>query len=963
MARKKKVSDKQYRRMKSQRQERGPGGQFGGLKPEFRTASPAASESAAPPTQSASPAAPESAAPPTPSAGAGAPNAEAGENIDLLTALGMQQKETGSEPTALEDYVVGTSQKEGVRSKVEAFIVENREKFNREDPAGAAAYQLMREAVLLSEESLSASVDDAQKIYAQLKFIRGIAAKTKGEQSSIANELDAIIKPVEEQLKKRTSFSEFIKDRAKNFKKTLPERLAAKIPVVGGLISQFLKEKRETKEKIDDYAGRLRAKISRGENRGSELDISGTDSREPRNTRTGSPEQMGGTRASDIPGLGINEQGKGGTRVLATLDGMYKEVREIRKLLIKQADVNELAARESELEGAAGSAMGGGNGSAASVLSALGGKGGIAGTAGGGGGGGILSTIGNIAGIGSFVTSGGIGATRRLGTRGLTKLQNTSVYKAVSSPFRRATESVRTAGKSVTDFGRNTAKQISKKGFGKTVVDTGRRARIVGKNAIKAIRNSKAGQAVMSAGRSISNAGKNAIKGITQSRAGQAVMGAGKSVWDAGKNAIKGVSESGAAAGGAGGWFSNMLGRAGNLLGKLNPTKLLQGPIAKGAGKIIKGIAKIPGLGAIITGIMGAIDIASIKNNTELSKEEKKEQIGKTIVKTVGEALGSVAGGALGTLIPIPGLGTLIGTIGGAWVGGKIAELLAEQIGPTKFYDMVAAIPGVGSLISVDGDESSTGEGVDDLSVFDNTYFWDSYPNLKDWAKQGKNADEIKSRANMVASMPRRRRDREEESLENDRVNKFNSEVDASIAAGGKVADPYADDVGAAKNPAEKTAMAGMSPFKDAGWHPMEDGTMVPPETPNIANWIQAGGSATERTIRRQQVRGLSWEKKQEMEQNLAGKSSAAGNDVQGKIVAPATANTTMGKMMSQYSAEQNALSDARSAAATPAGGNTNNNANIQTKISTTNNNFNDDLRIRNNEPTQKQMQAFSMVP
>ena len=503
-------------------------------------------------------------------------------------------------------------------------------------------------------------------------------------------------------------------------------------------------------------------------------------------------------------------------------------------------------------------------------------------------------------------------------------------------------------------------------------------------------------------------------------------MGAGKSVWNAGKNAIKGVSESGAA-GGAGGWFSNMLGRAGNLLGKLNPTKLLQGPIAKGAGKIIKGIAKIPGLGAIITGIMGAIDIASIKNNTELSKEEKKEQIGKTIVKTVGEALGSVAGGALGTLIPIPGIGTLIGTIGGAWVGGKIAELLAEQIGPTKFYDMVAAIPGVGSLISVDGDASGTVE--DQSGILNDTGFWDNYPNLEEWVHDGKDINEVNARAKKIADMSWRRRDSYEQSLDIERQVKDNASRagDKRLEGVSPNMSGLAEDIQREKNEFIKETAAkksgnfvGMNPDGSGGIETDSTGTIAKDparqkEVDQISTLREsmkggaAGGQGSFGVVA--PARPMSEKRKQFREQvekmksgNFVGmnpdgsggietdstgtiakdparqkevdqisalresmKGGAAGGQgigaVRGKIVAPATANTTMGKMMNQYSTEQNALSDARSAAATPAGGNTNNNANIQTKISTTNNNFNDDLRIRNNEPTQKQMQAFSMVP
>jgi hypothetical protein len=299
-----------------------------------------------------------------------------------------------------------------------------------------------------------------------------------------------------------------------------------------------------------------------------------------------------------------------------------------------------------------------------------------------------------------------------------------------------------------------------------------------------------------------------------------------------GKSAITGIAESGAGkavasvAGKAGGWFSGLLGKAGGMIGNLNPVNLLKGPIASGAGKIVKGIASIPGLGAIITGIMGAIDIASIKNDPNLSPDEKKDKIGSTLVGTLGEALGSIGGGALGTFIPIPGIGTLVGSLGGAWVGGKIAELLAEAIGPSKIYDLVASIPGVGSLIEVGG------------------------------AEDQKNQSAAEDQANKAANV----------------VSTANSSTSAS-----------------------------------------------------------AGASST-------------------------------ATEVEGKITAPATANTNVGRMVNQYSAEQNALDQARANSGMPTSGNVQNNSHVQTRINTTNNNFNDDLRIRNNEPTIKQMQAYTFV-
>jgi hypothetical protein len=199
---------------------------------------------------------------------------------------------------------------------------------------------------------------------------------------------------------------------------------------------------------------------------------------------------------------------------------------------------------------------------------------------------------------------------------------------------------------------------------------------------------------------------------------------------------------------------------------------------------------------------MGFLDIKSIKNDPELSPDEKKERIGRTLVGTLGQALGSVGGGALGSLA-LPGIGTLLGTFGGMWVGEKLAGLLADAIGGRGIYDMVASIPGVGSLIEVGGAEDQ----------------------------------------------------------------------------------------------------------KD----------------------------------------------------NAGAEGQTIGTEATGTISAPATPNTTVGKMVQQHNAEMSALEAERGAAVgTATKPSVNNNAVVQTKVSNTTNNFNDDLRIRNNEPTLKTMQMAS---
>ena len=677
---------------------------------------------------------------------------QAMEQVDFLQAIAKMRAGMGIETPELEKIVIGRGGRPGIRSVLQDYINANADKFNVEDPAGAAAFELLEESVKLAEGSLSASHEEAKKIYAKLRFIRELAKKTQGEQSGIANQLDSVIAPIEEQLKKRTSFGEFIKEKVQDFKKTLPERLVSKIPVVGGLLGQFMREKRESKEELERFSGEIQESISRKGRRGADLSLPGAKRNQPR--------VEGGTRASDIPGFieppssSADSIGRDST----TIGAIYKEVAAIRKLLVEEFKPSgeELRARESELEGITptaaarpaterrGGVLGGLFGS---LMKSLG--------LGGGEGGGIGGTISDVLsmlpgkkllGRAGGMIGRGLGAAGRfagrMGGRALGLLKTTSLFKDASA-------------------------------IGKTVSSVGKGAFEMAKSA---------GTRALNAGKSV----------------GGKALDIGKSV-----------------GGKAAGWLSNAFGSVSGAVSNLNPAKALGSAVKSGAGKLAKGIISIPGLGAIITTAMGFLDIKSIKNDPELSPDEKKERIGRTLVGTLGQALGSVGGGALGSLA-LPGIGTLLGTFGGMWVGEKLAGLLADAIGGRGIYDMVASIPGVGSLIEVGGAE--------------------------------------------------------------DQKDKAQTEAQVS-----------------------KTA---------------------------------ASAGAEGQTI---------------------------GTEATGTISAPATPNTTVGKMVQQHNAEMSALEAERGAAVgTATKPSVNNNAVVQTKVSNTTNNFNDDLRIRNNEPTLKTMQMAS---
>ena len=921
MAKKTEMTESEIRRGLAARQPR-QNGRFASLPPEQKVGNVRASRAKA-----------SSAVASTPAVTDVQSEKEIANQIGLLESLIKQRNEMGFESSELENYVVGMKGQKGVRSVVEDYIRSNRDKFNQEDPAGAAAYQLMEEAVTISESALTASHDQAKRIYAQVKFIRELAANTQGDQGDIATKLEEIISPIEKQLKKKSSFKAFLAEKASDFRKTIPEKIASKIPVVGGLLGEFLKKKREDREDIERYTGSLQKQIARKGRSGESLNVSG---------KRGFAE-IGGTSAADIPGMLAgtastqSSTASPQTGTSSTLGELLKEVSQIRKLLQNKfasesdtSDTDELQKRESELEGLGaekpikGEAKKGG-GMLSSLLEKLRGM---------GGGGGIMSSIASgaesigsallgapslamkgLRGAGGLAVKGlrGAGGLAVKGLRGaggliskfggaksLELFKTTSLYKdtaSIGKSVSGVTKGALNLGKSAVSGVSEAASGVTKGALnlGKSAVSgvseaasgVAKGAMNLGKSAIGKVGQAASGVAkgamnlgksvlggAMNLGKSVlggagqaasgvakgalnlgksavgrvANLSKSAISSIantdvakgamnlgksTIGKVGQAASGVAKGAMNLGKSAVGGAMNLGKSAlGGAGqaasgvastggGFFSNLAAKAGSALSSMNPVKGLSSFIGKNAGKVAKSIVSFPGLGAVISTVMGAVDIASIKSDPELSVDEKKEKIGRSIVGTLGQALGTIGGGALGTLIPVPGIGTLVGTLGGGWVGGKLAEMLADQIGGKGIYDMVASIPGVGSLIEVGGTEDQ---------------------------KTGKEAE--------------------------------NAITAAATSATGTAAE---------------------------------------------------GGASSSTTV-------------------------------EGKVTNPATANTTVGRMVAQATAEQNGLNEARNMP-TATGGNTNNTANVQNKISNTTNNFNDDIRIRNNEPTIKQMQAYSIMP
>jgi hypothetical protein len=530
-------------------------------------------------------------------------------------------------------------------------------------PLMVSAATLLNEAKNLSIDAEFAESEEAKKIYAKIQVIRKLAQRS-ADSAAVTEKIDSAIKPVEEQLRKKASFAEFVRERVQEFRKTLPERLVSRIPVVGGLLGGFLRQRREAQEEMSDYERQLLRRGSGGFGGGGRGMLGG----------------MGGLAERERQ----FETTKGAVFPTKTIEAIYKEVVAIRKSVDKIARVS--------------------GGGSSSILDSLKNR-----------------FFGRRSRIGRLFRRGRIAARRLM--RGL-----------------------RRGGRGIL---------------------------------------SAAGRATRAVGRGIGRVAGGIGRGVGRAAGavGRGIGGAASAVGTAASSAARG----------AGGLLSGAWNWTKNAASSLNPMNSIKGAVKSGAGKIMKSVVSLPGLGALISGAIGALDIMGIRNDPSMNPEEKKEQIGRTLVGTLGSAMGSVIGGAAGTAIPIPGIGTLIGAMGGAWVGETLAEALADAVGGKGIYDLVSSIPGVRSLISVD-------EGM-------------------------------------------------------------------------------------------------------------------------------------------------------------------AGETTEGTVSAPATANTTVGKMANQYAAEQDALQNATASAMSgPPSNPTVNTANVRSNVTNNINNFNDDLRIRNNEPTIRTMQAASHV-
>lgn len=349
---------------------------------------------------------------------------------DLLEALKEKRKELGDdtvlEKVILGDRIIETTEdggtkeiiERGIRDKAQEFVDRNAEMFDPNRMTGLAARELLETAVTLSERAIEANTSsEASSILVKLKSIQDIAQKSTGAESyAVAMKIEELIKPVVENLKKRASFSSKISERLSETLQSIPERLAAKIPVIGGLLSGALREKRESTELQKQFTGRLTREISeRGSRtRGGRLEFGGSlGERYRRATGGGGMESsIPFPRSILTPRTRARMGGEQGAGFLA--EGMTRLLRVVGSNPRKGVINEELVKIRKALAGGGGGGGGEGGGIADMAMNALGmpSLGSMFGLGGGGGG-----AAGAGAGAGLF--AGLLAPTTAVGAAGL----------------------------------------------------------------------------------------------------------------------------------------------------------------------------------------------------------------------------------------------------------------------------------------------------------------------------------------------------------------------------------------------------------------------------------------------------------------------------------------------------------------------------------------------------------------
>ena len=549
----------------------------------------------------------------------------------------------------------GKEGQQGTRVRAEEFAQANPQLFNENELEGSAARELLEEAVQLSELALKATTSNADKIMGRISYLEKVA--TDAGDDEVAKMILDIIKPLKKSVAKKTTFRAMLKKRFTNYVGSLPEMFARKIPLIGGLIGDFMQQKKEAKEDTKEYRESQLEGISKKGQAGSGLKFENRGGRGVKQSTNDFMRGMGASTASEsgiLNGLG-GASGVGGlggasgvddalspspseltattkSPIYEVLKSTYDKIVLIEELLHEAIDPEESALRDAEAASEAD----------VGLLSKKGSKGG--------------ETKKEKSWLGSLISM--LTDTLMPWIKGLFGPIGATILGLAKS----AIGSITSVASKTVELG----KSVGGKAYGA--------AKSIGGKAVDVVKN--VGGKALGAAKSTGFFGKafDVVKNV-----GGKALGAAKSIG------------------------GKALGKVADVAGSLGKGAL-KGFVKAvgGVGKFAKVLLKAPVIGPLIQAAITGFQISSIKKDATLSSKEKKKEIGKTLGSGLGGMIGSVGGAALGSIFPGPG--TILGAIGGGILGDYLGGIIADQIGGEEIYNLVRSIPGLGDLINVDDD-------------------------------------------------------------------------------------------------------------------------------------------------------------------------------------------------------------------------------------------------------------------
>jgi hypothetical protein len=302
------------------------------------------------------------AAPPAPAAAPAGPTVTPEQITEEISgfrkALLQTMNDLGGEQSELQDAVL-----DGLRQTAEVLVSENENIFGKrydKTVDQSAAYEILESVVRLGEMAVRAkTVQEKRKILQRLQTYKKVTNKVfgagGGRESAIAGKILEMIAKIEKPLSKESGVKAAAKEKITDFAKKIPERMAAKIPLIGGILSRSLQSRRERKEEEAEALSTLTGEISQagrtslyGRRGGAEIEPSpslmgGVDT---------TPPIPGGTTVSKIMGGGKTNVGFGGKAVIDTLSSILVQVKDIKSILVDQYDPaqEELKKEEAKRE-------------------------------------------------------------------------------------------------------------------------------------------------------------------------------------------------------------------------------------------------------------------------------------------------------------------------------------------------------------------------------------------------------------------------------------------------------------------------------------------------------------------------------------------------------------------------------------------------------------------------------------